>query len=86
MTSVTMGVSPFFANKKYYPKLQTHLNHDLPSDSVCPFIAELESTHARLKQSIAEAQARYQGPTNTKHSAPPDIKIEDLVFILAKNI
>ena len=57
--SITMKVSPFFANKRYHPKFQTHLNYNLPSDSVCPFIAELESTHARLKQSIAEAQAHY---------------------------
>jgi len=81
-----MEVSLFFANKRYHPKFQTHLDYDLPSDSVCPFIAKLESTHARLKQSIAEAQAHYQGPANTKHSAPPNIKIRDPVFILAKNI
>jgi len=42
---MTMGVSLFFANKKYYPKLQTHLDHDLPSNLVCPFIAELEFTY-----------------------------------------
>jgi len=47
---------------------------------------ELESIYARLKQSIAEAQACYQGPADAKCSALSDIKIEDLVFILAKNI
>jgi len=85
-TSVTTGISPFFTNKEYHPKLQAQPNLNLPSESICPFIVELDMVHVRLKQSIAEAQACYQGPADAKYSILPDIKIGDQVFILARNI
>jgi len=84
--SMTTGVFLFFINKGYHPKLQAQPDLNLPSKFVCPFIVELDTVHARLKQSITEAQACYQGPADAKRSAPPNIKIGDQVFILARNI
>ena len=84
--SATTGLTPFFTNKRYHSSLQTQLEHDLPFDLAQPFIAELESVHTRLKQSIVEAQACYQGLADAKYSVPFDIKVEDPIFILAKNI
>ena len=59
MMSATTGLTPFFANKRYHPSLQTRLKHNLSSDLAQPFVIELESVHMRPKQLIIEAQACY---------------------------
>jgi len=53
---------------------------------VRPFLVELERVYLRLKQAIIDVQACYQKSADAHRSAPPDIKVEDLVFILAKHI
>jgi len=55
-----MGMSPFFANKGYYPSLQVQ--------TTCKLVTDLVNTHTRLKQAIAEAQARYQDPADARCS------------------
>ena len=60
LSSVTTGISPFFANKGYHSSLQVQIT--------CKLITDLVNTYTRLKQAIAEAQARYQGPADARCS------------------
>jgi len=68
--SATTGLSPFFANKGYHPRLQLLLDQQLLSEEVRLFLAELEGIHSRLKQAIMDAQVRYQKPADARRSAP----------------
>jgi len=61
-------MSPFFANKGYHPSLQVQTIHKLISILAEKFIVDLIDTHMRLKQAIAEAQARYQDLANARRS------------------
>jgi len=84
--SVTMGISPFFANKGYHPNLQVQMERELVSESAKEFVADLDELHSELKLTIAEAQKRYQVSADSRRSAPPDISVGDQVFVLAKFI
>jgi len=84
--SATTGISPFFANKGYHPKLQVQIQRDLVSDSARTYVADLEELHTELKRVIAEAQKRYQVSADARRTEPPNISIGDQVFILAKFI
>jgi len=80
------GMSPFYANKGYHPRLQVQSNGELPSLSASSFIADLESIHTKLKLSIKAAQECYQKPADAHRTPAPNIQIGNLVFILAKFI
>src|SRR5258708_2622312 len=59
-TSATTGISLFFANKDYHPRLSTNLlAPSLSSEAQC-YVADLDQLHSQLKVSIAEAQECYQ--------------------------
>src|SRR5260370_14996377 len=58
--SATTGVSPFFVNKGYHPNLSADITATVPSMEAQRFMAHLDEIHDELKQSIAEAQERYQ--------------------------
>jgi hypothetical protein len=73
--SATTGISPFFANKGYHPNIMVHPKHDLSSACTKKFVVDLDELHQELQTQIAEAQKRYQGPT--------DAKIGDKVFVKA---
>jgi len=82
--SATTGVSPFYANKDYHPRLQVHTLQDLSSKNACFFADKLATVHSELKDVILEAQKCYQVPTNAHRSMPPNYQIGDQVFVLAK--
>jgi len=65
MSLSTTGLSPFFTNKGYYPSLQVWTARKLSLQSAKKFVVDLETMHMELKQAIAEAQGRYQGPADT---------------------
>jgi len=79
-------MSPFFANKRYYPDLQVQTIRELLSQTAKTFIANLEEIHRELKRAIAEVQKHYQGPADTHRSTAPTFKIRDPVYVLAKFI
>jgi len=58
--------------------------HELTSIPAEKFIVDLADTYMRLKQAIAETQARYQGLADTRHSKTPTFQPKDAIFILAK--
>ena len=84
--SATTGISPFFANKGYHPNLAVQIERELASESAREYVADLDELHSELKRTIADAQKRYQASADSRRSAPPDIKVGDHVFVLAKFI
>ncbi len=59
-TSETTGVSPFFANKGYHPRMTPNLLAPSSSSEAQHYVADLDQLHAQLKTSIVEAQECYQ--------------------------
>ena len=47
--SATTGVSPFFANKGYYPNITVHPKHDIASSWACDFTVDLDELQSTLK-------------------------------------
>jgi hypothetical protein len=84
--SATTGISPFFANKGYNPNLSVQVERELVSANARDYVADLDELHTELKRNIAEAQRRYQVSADSRRSAPPNIKIGDDVYVLAKFI
>jgi len=63
--SATTGVSPFFANKGYYPNLIVYPERDIASSHTCDFIVDLDKLQSTLKEEIAKAQRQYQPSANS---------------------
>src|SRR5258707_5323427 len=59
-TSATTGISPFFTNKGYHPRLLMNLLAPSSSSEAQHYVADLDQLHSQLKASIAEAQQCYQ--------------------------
>ena len=81
--SATTGISPFFANKGYHPNITVHPEHDLSSARARDFVVNLDDLHQELRFQIAEAQKRYQDPTDARRTPAPDFKVGDKVFVKA---
>ena len=84
--SATTGISPFFANKGYHPNLTIHPEQDLASQRAREFVVDLDELHTTLKENIAKAQQRYQGPADARRTTPPDFKIGDHAFVKSDHI
>jgi hypothetical protein len=64
--SATTSFSLFFANKGYHPNLTVHPEHDLSSARAREYSVDLDSLHQFLREEMAHAQVRYQGPADAK--------------------
>ena len=62
--STTTGVTPFFANKGYHPNITVFPECELASIKAHEYDIDLEELHAELREQMAKAQARYQGPAD----------------------
>jgi len=62
--SATTGVSPFFANKGYYPNITVHSERDIASSQAHDFAVDLDDLQSTLKAEISAAQQRYQKSTD----------------------
>jgi hypothetical protein len=82
--SETTGVSPFYANKGYHPNLDIHPERNLASLAARDYVVNLDELHAHLKENIAAAQKRYQGPADRRRHPPPDLPIGSKVYVIAK--
>src|SRR5260221_6226505 len=58
--STTTGISPFFTNKGYHPRLMMNLLALSSSSEAQCYMVDLDQLHSQLKVSIAEAQEHYQ--------------------------
>jgi len=57
--SATTGVSPFFANKGYYPNLIVYPEQNIASSRARNFVVDLDELQSTLKEEIAKAQRQY---------------------------
>src|SRR5260221_8506881 len=84
VASMTTGVSPFFANKGYHPRLT--MDPIAPSSSLeaqC-YVMDLDQLHSQLKASIAEAQEHYQRAADCQQIPPPAFKVGIHTYVKAK--
>src|SRR5258707_7398729 len=82
--STTTGISPFFANKGYHPRLSTNLLALSSSSEAQRYMADLDQLHSQLKVSIAEAQECYQKAVDHQWMLSPAFRIGDHVYVKAK--
>jgi len=82
--SATTGVLPFFANKGYHPNISVYPEHDMTSARACDYTVDLKSLHQYLREEMANAQLRYQGPADAKRTPALDFKVGDQVYVKAK--
>ena len=82
--SATTGISPFFANKGYYPNLTIHPECDLASSCAKDLVINLDELHQELKTTISEAQRHYQGHADACRMPAPDFIVGQQAFIKAK--
>ena len=82
--NATTGISPFFANKGYHPNITVHPERDLTSNRARDFAVDLDQLHQELREHIAAAQQRYQGPADARRTPPPEFKIGQQVLVRAE--
>jgi len=82
--SATTRVSPFFANKGYHPNISIYPERDMTSARARDYAVNLESLHQYLREEMANAQLRYQGPADAKRTPAPDFKVGEQVYVKAK--
>ena len=84
--AASTGVLPFFANKGYHPNITVHPERELGSQKARDFVVDLDELHTVLRQQLAEAQERYQGPADRRRSPAPDFRVGQQVFVRAEYI
>ena len=82
--STTTGISPFFMNKGYHPRLSTNLLAPSSSSEAQHYMADLDQLHSQLKASITEAQECYQKAADRQRIPSPAFRIGDCVYVKAK--
>jgi len=80
-SSVTTGVSPFFANKGYHPNFIVYPERDIASSRVHDFIVDLDKLQSTLKEEITKAQRQYQPSANSRQQQLLDFQVGESVFI-----
>ena len=71
-SSATTGVSPFFANKGYYPNLIVYPERDIAFSRARDFIVDLDELQGTLKEEISKAQRQYQPSADSRRQQLPD--------------
>jgi hypothetical protein len=79
------GVSPFFANKGFHPRLSISFDN-IPSHEARLVAADLKDLHNHLKQEIKTANDTYQKFANVKRDPTPDWPVGTLVWLKTENI
>lgn len=80
----TTGVSPFFANKGYNPNIAVHSERDIASARAKDLVSDLDELHQTLRENMAAAQKRYQGPADSQCSPPPQFTVGQDAFVVSK--
>jgi len=84
--SSTTGVSPFYANKDYHPKIQLQVENDIWIMEVNSFVTDLRLVYDNPKGAIKDAQHCYQIPVDKRKTLVPKIEVGNCMFILARFI
>src|SRR5260221_8287645 len=82
-TSATTGISPFFTNKGYHPRLLMNLLAPSSSSEAQRYMADLDQLHSQLKVSIPQAQECYQKAVDHQQMPSPAFMIGDHVYVKA---
>ncbi|KAG5716111.1 hypothetical protein E4T56_gene10872 [Termitomyces sp. T112] len=85
MPHSTTGVSPFYANKGYNPRLTLSLK-DIPSHIAHEVAEDLRSLHQFLRDEINTANQAYSKHTNTHRKPTPDWPPGTLVWLDRQNL
>src|SRR5258708_30863317 len=81
---MTTGVSPFFMNKGYHPRLTMDPIAPSSSSEAQHYVTDLDQLHSQLKASIAEAQECYQRAADCQQIPPPTFKVGNHAYVKAK--
>src|SRR5258705_10820629 len=84
-TNVTMGVSPFFANKGYHPEFTADPQANTSSAEAQTLVADLEHTQAELKENIAQAQEGYWKNADKHRAEAPELKVGDQAYVKGRS-
>ena len=82
----TIGVSPFYANKGYHPKIHLQVENNAQTVEANSFVTDLRVVHNDLRKAIEDMQHRYQLSVDKRRTLAPKIEVGNCVFILAKFI
>jgi hypothetical protein len=89
LSSETTGITPFFANYSFYPRLgiEPHEVPDIPAARRADTFADYMSTILEfLREQTLLVQARYEDSTNRSRSIAPKFEVNQLVWLNIKNI
>src|SRR5258708_5045420 len=83
-TSATTGISLFFVNKGYHPRLSTNLLAPSSSSEAQCYVVDLDQLHSQFKASIADAQECYQKAADRQRIPSPAFRIGNRVYVKVK--
>ena len=84
--NASIGITLFFANKGYHPRITVHPERDMASTRAHEFVVDLDELHSMLCSEITHAQEHYKETKDQKLLPHPEWKIGDKVMVLAKYI
>jgi hypothetical protein len=84
--NASTGISPFYANKGYNPSISVHPERDVASSYAKDFAVDLQGLHDFLREQITSAQEYFKVTADRRRIPPPDFKVGDSAYILAKHI
>ena len=79
--STTTSVSPFFANKEYYPNITVYPERDIAFSQAHDFTIDLNKLQSTLKAEISVAQQRHQKSADVWWFSTSDFKVGNKVFV-----
>ena len=77
--SATTGVSPFFVNKGYHPRLSANPLAPTSSSEAQHYMVDLNQLHTHLKAVITEAQECYQKMADHQWLPLPALKVSNCI-------
>lgn len=81
----TIGMSPFFANYAYHPRMSLTI-HDSQERSALQLAQKIDETHDFAKASIARAHEQHAMWANRRRLPAPPFQEGDRVWLLRKHI
>jgi hypothetical protein len=89
LRSETTGITPFFANYGFHPRLGVE-PHEVPDTPAArradTFADHMSAILEFLREQTLLAQARYEDSANRSRSTAPKFEVDQLVWLNAKNI
>jgi len=84
--SSTTSISPFYANKGYYPRMELQVKCDAQITEANSFVIDLRTVHNNLREAIEDTQHHYQKSVDKKWTPAPKIEVGNHIFLLTKFI